>query len=122
MQIIEGERFFKYLDKGSMGVVTDTRFVRCFWPRLDRPTMLFAEGSSGLEVQGPPTPRNVVFPPDTVFLLIEINDAQVGAPHRWRKTDIATKPDSFFVRTTQDGAELIEHLDAETAISLARGN
>jgi len=84
--------------------------------------MLFAEGSSGLEVQGPPTPRNVVFPPDTVFLLIEINDAQVGAPHRWRKTDIATKPDSFFVRTTQDGAELIEHLDAETAISLARGN
>jgi hypothetical protein len=53
---------------GSMGVVKDTRYVRCFWPRLDQPTALFAEGSSGIEVEGPPTPRNVIFPPDTVFL------------------------------------------------------
>ena len=53
---------------GALGVVTDTRYVRCFWPALDQPTALFADGSSGIEVEGPPTPRNVVFPPGTKFL------------------------------------------------------
>lgn len=51
------------------GVVTNTRFVRCFWPQFDLPTKLFAEGSSGLVVIGPPTPRNIVFPADTEFLV-----------------------------------------------------
>lgn len=54
--------------KGSMGVVKDTRYIRCFWPVLDQPVALFAEGSSGIEVEAPPTPRNVLFPPGTVFL------------------------------------------------------
>jgi hypothetical protein len=53
--------------QASMGVVTDTHFIRCYWPALTEPTRIFAEGSSGLVVQGPPTPRNVVFPDDTVF-------------------------------------------------------
>lgn len=49
-----------------MGVVTNTRFVRCYWPKLDRPTRLFAEGSRGIEVLG--SARNVWFPDDTVWL------------------------------------------------------
>ena len=68
MTVIEGARFQPFGLPGSMGVVVNTRYVRCFWPKLDRPTALFAAGSSGIEVEGPPTPRNVVFPPGTVFL------------------------------------------------------
>ena len=60
-------RFQRFDRPGSMGVVNDVRYIRCFWPRLDQPTALFADGSSGIVVQGPPTPRNVVFPADTVF-------------------------------------------------------
>jgi hypothetical protein len=51
---------------GSAGIVTDTLFVNCYWPKLDRPTRIFAEGSSGIRVLGS-TPRNVWFPDDTVF-------------------------------------------------------
>jgi hypothetical protein len=51
---------------GSMGVVTDTLFVNCYWPKLDRPTRIFAPGSSGIRVMGT-TPRNVWFPDDVVF-------------------------------------------------------
>jgi hypothetical protein len=66
-EIVE-QRLYDYNEPASMGVVKDTRYIRCHWPKLDQPTALFAEGSSGIEVEGPPTPRNVVFPPDTVFL------------------------------------------------------
>jgi len=52
----------------GLGVVQNVTFRRCFWPRLNDPTSLFGEGSSGLIVEGPPTPRNVVFPEDTVFV------------------------------------------------------
>lgn len=65
--IISGARLQAYGKPGSMGVVTDTHYKNCHWPKLDQPTALFAEGSSGLVIEGPPTPRNVLFPPDTVF-------------------------------------------------------
>lgn len=68
MKNVVGARLQKHGEPGAMGVVKDTRYIRCFWPHLKAPTKLFAEGSSGIEVMGPPTPRNVVFPPDTVFL------------------------------------------------------
>lgn len=61
-------RFQKFDQLESMGVVNDTTYIGCFWPKLDKPTPLFAEGSSGIKVQGSPTPRNVVFPKDTEFL------------------------------------------------------
>lgn len=54
--------------QANMGVVKDVRYTRCFWPKLDQPTELFAKSSSGLVIEGPPTPRNVIFPPDTVFV------------------------------------------------------
>lgn len=87
--------------RGALGVVKDVRFVRCLWPRLDRPTALFAEGSSGIEVMGPPTPRNVVFPPDTVFLMQEANDGPVMGRAKWRTTDVPTKSDCFFERVME---------------------
>jgi hypothetical protein len=65
--VLFGQRLYDWDGPGSAGVVTDTHFIRCFWPRLTEPTRIFAEGSSGLVVQGPPTPRNVIFPDDTVF-------------------------------------------------------
>lgn len=68
MKIIAGARLQRYDQTGSMGVVNDVRYVRCYWPKLDLPVALFAKGSSGIEVEGPPTPRNVVFPSGTRFL------------------------------------------------------
>jgi hypothetical protein len=67
MKEIIGARLQAFAAPGSMGAVKDTRYTRCFWPKLDQPTALFAAGSSGLVIEGPPTPRNVIFPPDTVF-------------------------------------------------------
>ena len=52
---------------GCWGVQTDMLFLFCYWPKLDRPTRLFAPGSSGIKVMGR-TPRNVWFPDDTEFL------------------------------------------------------
>lgn len=68
MADVVGARLQRFNTRGSMGVVTNTRYIRCFWPVPSRPTRLFAEGSSGIEVEGPPTPRNIIFPPGTVFL------------------------------------------------------
>ena len=68
MQNFVGVRLQRFNTPGAMGLVNGARYIKCFWPVLDRPVMLFAPGSSGIEVMGPPTPRNVVFPPDTVFL------------------------------------------------------
>lgn len=61
-----GIRMQGFAQPGSAGVVTDTLFVNCYWPKLDRPTRIFAEGSSGIRVMGT-TPRNVWFPDDIVF-------------------------------------------------------
>lgn len=52
--------------QGPLGVISGALFVNCFWPKLDGPTELFAPGSAAIEVMGG-TPRNVLFPPDTVF-------------------------------------------------------
>lgn len=65
--LIIGARLQIFTAPGSMGVVKNVRFVNCFWPKLDRPTRIFADGSSGIEVLGT-TPRNVWFPDDVVFL------------------------------------------------------
>ena len=55
------------MDKpGAMGVIADTLFINCYWPKLDRPTRIFADGSSGIRVMGT-TPRNVWFPDGTIF-------------------------------------------------------
>lgn len=67
MRNVVRNRFNTLKMPASMGAVTDVRFIRCFWPKLDIPTAIFAKGSSGLRVIGSPTPRNVVFPADTIF-------------------------------------------------------
>ena len=53
--------------EGAAGIVKDTLFAFCYWPKLDRPTRIFAPGSSGIKVMGR-TPRNVWFPDDVEFL------------------------------------------------------
>ena len=90
MKEIVGANLHEFVEPGSMGIVTETRYIKCYWPKLDEPTELFADGSGGLEIQGPPTPRNVIFPPDTKFLNVLSRDG--------RLTDIPTKSDCFFVR------------------------
>ena len=124
-QVIEGLNFhFEYPgvdfhQAGRVGVVKNVRFVRCFWPSLDRPVALFANGSGGIEVMGPPTPRNVVFPPDTVFLPQEADDGPVGNPgnrqmrgRKWRTTDIMTKSDCYFLREKRM-QEVVENVEVQ---------
>lgn len=67
MQTIIGARLQGYAAPGAMGVVKDMTFINCYWPKLDRPTRIFAAGSSGIKVMGT-TPRNVWFPDDIEFL------------------------------------------------------
>lgn len=68
MNTFIGKRLQEYNTEGSMGVVTDTTFIRCFWPFVDEPIAIFEKGSYGIRVMGPPTPRNIIFPEDTEFL------------------------------------------------------
>lgn len=110
-----GQNFFHCLEPGSMGVVKDTRFIRCYWPSLDQPTALFAAGSSGIEVQGPPTPRNVVFPDGVVFLPVVVNDGDWRNP-QWRTTDILTKRDCFFLRTKEE-QDVEEEFEVEETLT-----
>lgn len=58
-------RAFHRID-GQLGVVNDTMFIGCFWPKLDAPTELFSPVSSGIVVMCG-TPRNVLFPEGTEF-------------------------------------------------------
>jgi hypothetical protein len=109
--IFEGRNYHHCTAPGSMSLCIHMHFLRCYWPALDEPTDLFAEGSRGLVVQGPPTPRNVVFPPDTVFLPVVVNDAALGEPPRWRVTDVPTKSDCYFLRDE----ELAEEMTIEQA-------
>lgn len=55
-----GQNFRNFTAPDSMGVVTDTRYVFCYWPALEKPVSLFADGSSGIHVLG--SSRNIVFP------------------------------------------------------------
>ena len=66
-EILLGQRFYHWDGAGKAGVVTDTTFIRCFWLHFDGPVAIFADGSNGLIVEGPPTPRNIIFPEDTIF-------------------------------------------------------
>lgn len=126
MQIVEGLNFrdkYPGVDfslPGRLGVVRDTRFVRCYWPALDAPCALFADGSGGIEVQGPPTPRNIVFPPGTRFLPVVVNDAKLGEKPRWRVTEIPTKGDSFFIRTRRI-ADVVEEEEVEGDAEIDQG-
>ncbi len=97
-RFVVGARLSASIEPGSLGIVTQTTFVRCYWPTLDEPAELFAEGSAGIEVMGPPTPRNVVFPADTVFVDY-LPDAQSAA-------EIA-------LRTAFPGRHLVELTPAE---------
>lgn len=65
--IITGANLRTFTAPGSMGVVNDIRYICCVWPKLDKPTALFAPGSSGIRVLSIGPARNVVFPDDTVF-------------------------------------------------------
>ena len=67
MKLAIGIRMQGFTAPGSAGVVTDKLFVNCYWPKLDRPTRIFAAGSSGIKVMGT-TPRNVWFPDDVEFM------------------------------------------------------
>jgi hypothetical protein len=98
VQEIIGEIFFDRTEPGSMGVVTDVRYIRCAWPVSDVPLNLFAAGSSGIEVQGPPAARNIIFPEGTVFLPVTVNDAQYGEANQYREADMITS-NPFFLRT-----------------------
>lgn len=107
-------RLYEFNTPGSLGVVKDTVYRRCYWPSLDQPTALFAEGSAGIQVEGPPTPRNVIFPPDTVFLDRILEDG--GAP-------IPTRGDCFFLRERDgSGEEYVAALSAEDMEQVLVGN
>lgn len=109
---IVGARLQRFNTTGSLGVVTDTIYRQCFWPALDRPTALFAEGSSGIQVQGPPTPRNVIFPVDTVFL--DRQPADGGAPQ-------PTRGDCHFLVQREGKERYVAELDAEEVANLQQG-
>ncbi len=66
-RVVVGARLQAFTAPGSLGRVTDTVYIRCFWPASELPFEPFAAGSSGIEVEGPPTPRNILFPADTIF-------------------------------------------------------
>lgn len=100
--IVEGANFRNFKTNGSMGVVVDVTYVGCYWPDLDRPVALFADGSRGIKVQGPPTPRNILFPDDTEFLGVRVNDAPLFEPPRWRTSTVVMTPnDAFAIRKKQ---------------------
>jgi hypothetical protein len=85
-------------ESGCFGVVTDTHYVKQLWPRPPNPIAPFAPGSKGIKVQGPPSPRNIIFPDDTEFLPIISSDGRV--------TDIPTAC-CYFV-TDPDTLEMTE--------------
>ena len=66
--VIQGKRLYSWKTDGSAGVVTDTLYRRCFWPPTEVPIAPFAAGSARIRVEGPPTPRNIIFPDDTQFI------------------------------------------------------
>src|SRR5262245_5473125 len=121
MQIVEDCNFPLVLKRAGhtprprQVTAQNVRFVRALWPQFDRPTKLFTDDSCGLEIQGPPTPRNIIFPPDTVFLPVIVNRAAYGEPARWEVTDIPTKPDCFVMRE----GEALTDLTPEQAQRLA---
>lgn len=68
MKLVVGKRLYEYGTTGSMGVVTDTCFVNCYWPRVDESTPIFETGSNNIQVMGGTIPINIEFPSDTKFV------------------------------------------------------
>lgn len=129
MRILIGHRI-----TGPLGVVTDTRFVRCYWPRLDKPTRLFDEGSKGIEVLG--SARNVWFPDDTVWLdyypdalypaeqavlkafprlrgLVNLTDEQAAIWQEAYDAAVATFPPTHAVHSSPRDVLFLSHKDGE---------
>ncbi len=118
-------RLQEFTEPDSMGVVTDALFISCYWPKLDRPTRIFADGSSGIRVMGR-TPRNVWFPDDVVFEdyvpdalypaelavghnLVNLSDDEAAL---WLKTydeAVAKLPQTAAVNTTQRAVNFLRH-------------
>lgn len=80
----------------NLGLVYNTKYTRCFWPFFTEPVEFFSSESSGIIVEGPPTPRNVVFPTDTVFVQTREDCFFVGVIDPENSTDVldATIPDN----------------------------
>jgi len=106
------EMLSSFTEPGSLGVVVNVTYRQCYWPALDEPVALFAEGSSGIQVQGPPTPRNVIFPEDTVFLPLLSSDG--------RELEFLTRSDCFYKRT-KEVQEVIEDVLVEREIEVEDG-
>jgi hypothetical protein len=136
------KRLYDWSAPGSAGVVTDTHFIRCSWPKLDVPTAIFAEGSSGIVVQGPPTPRNIIFPPDTqfpeilldaeraawaVYLQTQSADAYLAkyaeevAKAPSHATKIAARDDVLFLKVHDKGDAFVAEVSKTEAAKVANG-
>lgn len=101
--MIESAKLQGFSTTGSMGQVIGSKYKNCHWPpRLEAPVALFAAGSKRLVIEGPPTPRNVVFPPDTVFIGI-------------------TKAECFFVRHEEGGIRYVASITSELAALFTSG-
>lgn len=98
---------FEFNTTGALKVQQDVLFQMCYWPQLDIPTDLFLLGSFGIQVQGPPTPRNVIFPPDTVFLPVLVNDSSLVIKASLRVTDVPTKKDCFYIKDLDTIADVV---------------
>ena len=66
--LIIGKRLYEFSEAGSMGIVTDTTYINCYWPRLTDYTAIFADGSSNIKIMGFTAPRYVTFPENTEFV------------------------------------------------------
>lgn len=130
MREVIHQRLQTFNQPGSMGIVTDTRYTRCFWPSLAKPTALFADGSRGIEVLG--SARNVIFPPGTVFLdyypdalypaeqaVMKLSPRRAGLVNLtaeeaavWRSAydaAVASFPDTHAIHTTRIDCHFLRH-------------
>ena len=140
MMIIIGARLQGFTAPGSAGVVRNMRFINCYWPKLDRPTRIFAEGSGGLEVMGS-TPRNVWFPDDTVFLdyypdalypaeqavlkampfrrgLVNLSPVEANIWQAAYDTAVASFPSSYTVNQTKRDVNFLRHREVKSERSI----
>lgn len=108
-----------YTFSQCMGVVTNTTYIKCYWPSFDRPVVLFAPGSSGIQVMGPPTPRNILFPAGTVFL-DRVPDADYPAEQAVYAAFPARKGTSLINLTAEETAVYLSaHAAAMAALPLS---
>lgn len=99
--IFVAKRLQEFTTPGSLGVVRNTRFICCHWPRPEVPFSPFGPGSRGIEVLGSPTPRGIIFPEDTTFLQYApdaLDAARRAYEKRW--------PHSRFVGLNEEQTDL----------------